>query len=504
MYNTLFMPLPLLLAILTLWILPLIRIVESKFEIWSIKAYFMVIWSLLINISILYNLIFLENNTEIKYYPVKNPSYQTIELIINQKNMLLIFFISIIFTLVMIYSIKYLKWETLLSDRGDYKLYYYILMMVSFIGIQIVIISNDAFTIFVGWELMVLPGYALIAIRPKKEASEAGIKYAIISTIGSIFLLYGITLLYQLTGTFNITMIHDILSKNPGYSSNVLVWQSIAFILIGIGVTAGFIGMHTWAPDVYGAAPSNVGAFISGSFALTSVISIYKLVLYIFDPSIFNYGEILIFGGLCVMTVGNLGALSQLDIRRFLGYSSISQRGYLLFGLGVVADYNNGNLSWINAVYAQAIAFLFLEGILFISFGNILFVYYQKMQTRNINQLKGSANKLHLTAFAIILASLGLSGLPPTFGFVTKFSIIIISATSGINILYFGIFILNSMLSIFYYINFAQKLVLQKPSSELKSMKESNTPLSIKFTMFTLVLFCIILSIKPSVWINAL
>lgn len=505
-----FIPVTLVLSIMTLWILPVIRVISSKFELWSLKAYFMIFWSIVINISIILQLIDLQSHPKgISFHPVDSPDYRSIELIITQQNMSIILLISVLFTLVMIYSLRYLKWETRLHDRGDYKLFFYILMMAAFIGIQIVIISNDAFTLFVGWEMMVVPGYALIALRPKKEASEAGIKYAILSTTGSIFLFYGIVLLYQVFGTFNLTIIkemisHELLVKPDNLVSNTLVWQSIGFILIGIGVTAGFVGMQTWCPDVYGAAPSNIGAFISGSFALTATVAIYKLLIQVFPPESFNISEILLFGGILTMSIGNLGALRQKDIRRFLGYSSISQRGYLLFGLGIISKLGDSMSSSISAVYAQGITFMFLEGLLFICFGNILFLYYPELQTRSVLKLEGSANSLHLTGIAIVLASLGLSGLPPTMGFITKLSLVLIASIAKINPQYFIVFIINSLVSISYYIKFVQKLVMKKPSEGLRSVNPEKLPSSFNLTIFLALIICVILSIKPAFWINLL
>ena len=186
-----------------------------------------------------------------------------------------------------------------------------------------------------------------------------------------------------------------------------------------------------------------------------------------------------------------------------MGYSSIAQRGYLLFGLGIVSMANLPITDTITAVYAQAIAYLILEGVLFITVGNLLYLYFQKMRTRDIRILEGGAKHLRITGFAIVLAGLGLSGIPPTFGFATKISLVIIAGIGDISPAAFGLFVMNSLISIYYYVTFVQRLVMKKPSEELKqNIERESLPITMNLTTFLLILLCILLSLKPDLWIS--
>ena len=497
--NT-FIPPPIIWAIAILWLLPIARWLEAKLDYWKIKSYLSIIWSMTIIASIGWEYYIVEKYGEKHFYPVKNNDYRAIEFIETTTNLSLLFIITSVFLIVTIYSLKYLRWETLLDDEGTYKLYYYFLLYSSLIGAMIVILTNDIFTLFVGWEFMVLPGYALVALRPRAKATEAGIKYAIQSSIGSIFLLYGITTVYEIAGTFNLTLINKALTQR-NMASETITWIAISFILIGIGVTAGFIGMQTWIPDAYGEAPSSVGAFVSGTFALTSVVAIYKLIIETFHPATYNYAALLLWGGILSMTVGNLGAIKQKDIRRFLGYSSIAQRGYLLFGLGIVAHMTTQTQEIIKAVYAQGIAYAILEGGLFLAVGNLLYLYFPPFATRSLKILKGCAKNHTTTAFTIVICSLGLAGIPPTFGFVSKLMLVIAAGLSAIPVTALIIFALNSAISIIYYARYINNLVFTAPSEEIKKVKEK-IPFSMNLSLAIIIIVSLILTIKPQIWLQ--
>jgi len=497
-----FIPPPIILAISMLWLLPIARWLEARLDYWKIKSYLSIIWSLAVLSSIGWEFYIVTQYGEKHFYPVSNPDYRAIEFIENTTNLSIIFVITSVFFVVTIYSLKYLRWETLLDDEGTYKLYYYFLLYSSLVGAMTVILTNDAFTLFVGWEFMVLPGYALVSLRPRAKATEAGIKYAIQSSIGSIFLLFGITVMYEISGTFNLTRINKALIQS-NYPEGTNTWLAISFIIIGIGVTAGFIGMQTWIPDAYGEAPSSVGAFVSGTFALASVVAIYKLIINVFEPSYYSYSSLLLWAGILSMTVGNLGAIKQKDIRRFLGYSSIAQRGYLLFGLGIITYSATQTEELLKAVYAQGIAYAVLEGGLFLAIGNLLYLYFPLFATRSVKILKGSAKNHTTTAFTIVLCSLGLAGIPPTFGFVSKLTLIVAAGISQIPLIAIIMFALNSAISILYYARYINNLVFTAPEEKIKQIK-SEVPFSMNLSLAVIILVSLVLTIKPEIWLQFL
>ena len=499
LYETVFPPTMLVTAV-TLFILPIIRWIEEKTEVWVLKTYTSIIWSIVIWIVTILDFIDVKTSGDKSFYPHLPLTKNTIEFVVNEHNVMLALIIGFLFIAVMFYSTRYLKWETLLDDAGMYKLYYYFLMFACYLGMLTVIYSNDAFTLFVGWELMVLPGYALIASRPRKKASEAAVKYALLSSIGSIFFFYGVATLYEITGELNLTRIQNYLNEHPELATNTSTWQTITFIIIGIGVTAGFVGMQTWAPDVYGEAPSSISAFISGGFALAAVIVFEKLIINTFPPVQYQYADIFLWGGILTMSLGNLGAVYQKDIRRFLGYSSIAQRGYLLFGIGLLAKATDSVKAISQAVYAQAIAYLLLEGVLFLAVGNILYLHWFNVRTRDITILQGSAKPYKMTAITIAVSALGLAGIPPTMGFVSKLSLFLVAGLVNAPYLAVFFFAINSVISVLYYARFIRNLVFTEPSENLLKIKEK-IPVSMNFALFLIITVTIIMTVKPVSWI---
>lgn len=498
----LFFPNSVVLTAMWLLILPLIRIIEDKLNYFDLKGILSILWSLLITAVLGYDFLTMDSQIIIKPDFVTTHPLHAVEFVMNSQLIMIGLLISSLFAAIMFYSWRYLRWETLLDDFGTYKLYYYFLFFAAFLGFQVVLFSNDAFLLFVGWELMVVPGYALVAIRPSKSSAEAGIKYALISSIGSIFMLYGISLMYQITGTFNIPMIAQAIQNNPALVNDLSTWLAISFIIIGVGVTAGFIGFQTWIPDAYGAATSPVGAFVSGTFSTAAMLALAKLLLSTLPSAKFHYSWILIIGGLSTMTVGNLSAIKQFGVRRILGYSSIAQRGYLLFGLGLVAKIAEGTAnSFFNAdnglgiIYLFGISFAYLEGTLFLIVGKVLYVAQTTIKSRDMRDLKGSLIKSPQTSLLMIISALGLAGMPPTFGFVSKILLVLTAGHSGIPNIFIAIFLLNSAVSIVYYLRIIRYLLFTQPEEELDMSK---TPTSVNVAIALVAVVSILLGIFPS------
>jgi multicomponent Na+:H+ antiporter subunit D len=505
MNPTLFFPLPIFLCLVWLLILPLIRIIESKINYWQIKGSISIFWSILITGSIVYELIDIKANGAREI----SPDFQNLDIFhvlsfkLTQQNLMIALIVSFLFFAIMLFSWKYLRWETLLDDYGSYKLYYYFLFFSCLTGFFVVLFANDAFLIFVGWEMMVIPGYGLVSIRPTKRSAEAGIKYAIISSIGSIFILYAVALIYQITGTLNLDEARTRILAINGIETDVSVWLAISFIIIGFGVTAGFAGFQTWIPDAYGEAASPVGAFISGTFTIASLIAYYKLLVYLFPVSIFDYAWLFIVGGLITMSLGNSNAFFQKDYRRILGYSSVSQRGYLLFGIGLVLT-QVGGLSVTESIpsielgfkiiWMFAISFAILEGLLFLIIGKILFMGIID-NSKHESRVKGALMNYPYLSTILILTCIGLAGLPPTIGFASKLSLIILAGMTSIPIIFILIFLINSALSLVYYSRIIQNLVFTKP---YKREEIGKIPSSMNISITLVFIVGLIIGLQPN------
>ncbi len=500
----LFLPLSVLTTAIWLLILPIVMHLEIRFDVFSIKGTLSIVVALVINFVLGYELY--THDADV----ILSPDFagvvpsRLVEFSLTRLNLTTAFFSSVLFTAIIFYSWKYMRWETLLDDNGTYKLYYYFLMFTSFMGFQVIVFSNDAFLLFFGWEMMVVPGYALVAIRPTRHAARASYSYAIISSIGSIFMLYGISMIYQLTGTFNLDIAATMIAS-ADLSRDFSAWFAIVMITIGVGVTAGFIGFQTWIPDAYSAATSPVGGFVSGTFTIAALFAYNNLILRLFSPVVFDYSWLFIVGGLATMTVGNFGAIVQRDVRRILGYSSIGQRGYVLFGFGLVSLATSAGTDLLGltepmvVVIYFTIGFTFLEGNLFLIIGKVLYVAQFEVNSRDIIDLRGSLSNTPHTAMMMILSALGLAGIPPTIGFSTKIMLLFIAGESGVDWWLILLFLLNSIIALIYYSNLLRILLFTKREDPLDM---SISPGTVNTAIFLVSIICILLGLAPNVIIS--
>ncbi|MDD1776442.1 MAG: hypothetical protein LUP94_03705, partial [Candidatus Methanomethylicus sp.] len=317
-----------------------------------------------------------------------------------------------------IYSTKYMS-----VDDGLEKFYSLLLMLVA--GMTGVVLSGDLFTLFVFWELMCVSSYALVAFRKYRwEPIEAGFKYLVMSTIGSLIALYGISLLYGMTGTLNI---HAVMAGMP------MVWTpqgyfALAMIFAGFAVTGAVVPFHSWLPDAHPAAPSPVSALLSGVVIKVGIYAIFRILFTIFNPGLYNFGIILIIFGAISITVANIMVLPQRDIKRFLAFSSITNVGFILLAGGVAAYIMLFHPSSMPVAYMAMAGAIFHvlnhavgKSLLFLASGNFI----HEAKTRDLKELEGIGRKMPYTGVSFSLGLLSLAGVPPLGGFWSKFLIIL-------------------------------------------------------------------------------
>ncbi|MEM3677227.1 MAG: proton-conducting transporter membrane subunit [Candidatus Bathyarchaeia archaeon] len=368
-----------------------------------------------------------------------------------------------------IYSVRYME-----GDTGHE--YYYLLLLTLVAGMVGVAFAGDFFNLFVSWELMCISSYALVSFRKYRwEPIEAGFKYLMMSSLGSLTILYGISLLYGLTGTVNFRLIRVGLDSIAEAGVPSLLYILIALIIVGFGVTASMVPFHTWLPDAHPAAPSPISAMLSGVVIKTGVYGLGRSLFTLFNPVAFDYGTaILIFAAL-TMTVANFVALLQRDIKRLLAYSSIANIGYITAGLGIAA-YALSHYYPVDPGLALKVALLGASGALFHIFNHavgkgLLFLcsgcFVHETGTRDISQLEGVGRRMFLTGTSFTLGLFSLAGVPPLSGFWSKLFIILAGLSiAGDTALYTitAILIFNSVLSAAYYLWLMQRIMLRKPS----------------------------------------
>ncbi|MEM2083830.1 MAG: proton-conducting transporter membrane subunit [Nitrososphaerota archaeon] len=405
--------------------------------------------------------------------------------------------------LVSIYSIKYME-----VDSGLDK--YYSLLLILVAGMIGVAFSNDFFNLYVFWEMMCVASYTLVSFRKYKwEPVEAGFKYLVMSTIGSLISLYGISLLYGLVGSLNFTKLHSAIETiyRNGSAPLSLLYLVICMIIVGFGVTAAMVPLHTWLPDAHPAAPSSISAMLSGVVIKTGVYAMFRSLFTIFQPKIFDFGTFLMLFGVLTITIANFMALMQKDIKRLLAYSSIVNIGYILVGGGIGAyvlthyGLKEASIAGI-AIIGSLLHILnhaISKGLLFLCSG----CFTHEAKTRAISKLEGIGKKMPLSGLSLSIGLFNLAGIPPLSGFWSKLFIILASLSIPENNFMLAIsiiVILNSIFAASYYLWLTQRIMLKKPTEIVEKVHEA--PLSMVFPIIVLAILCILITIKLDLFIK--
>jgi len=416
-------------------------------------------------------------------------------------------FLSYIFALLgffaTLHSLRYMEEDTGLDM-------YYTLLQLMVLGMIGVTYANDLFNLFVFWEIMAISSYVLVAFRKENwEAVEAAFKYLIMSSFGSVTLLFSISLLYGLTGTLNFEGLAKVLAGAPNSPIYYLV---ILLMLVAFGIKAAVVPFHTWLPDAHPAAPSPISAMLSGVVIKVGVYAMARTLFTFFPPSHYDYGVILLLLGFFTMTVANFMALLQEDIKRLLAYSSIVNIGFIATGLGLAAYilYSPGipSIHATNiAVFAALGAFFHLlnhalgKGLLFLSSGSFI----HRRHTRLIKELIGIGRRMPWTGVSFSMGLLSLAGVPPLAGFWGKMIIIwaawqVYQAVGGsIALLAVLFLVFNSVFAAAYYLRLIQLLVVRKGEKEEKGVE---APLSMVIPVVLLALACLVIGLWPGLVID--
>jgi len=294
-----------------------------------------------------------------------------------------------------------------------------------------VVLAGDLFNMYVFLEIAAISSYALVAFGCEAEELEAAFKYLILGTVGSAFILVGVTILYALTGHLNMAKVHELLPVVGQTSPAVLL--AAAALLGGLALKAAMVPFHAWLPDAHPSAPAPISAMLSGVLIKASgVYALARIVFNVLGPSS-EYAAILSVLGVVSMVVGMFLALGQQDFKRLLAYSSISQAGYIVLAFGVAAHLlvTGGDRSIAALCVFGGLFHLFnhaaFKSLLFLSSGSI----EQQAGTRMLKEMGGLTRRMPVTSFCCRIGALSIAGVPPFNGFFSKLIIIIALALAG-------------------------------------------------------------------------
>jgi NADH-quinone oxidoreductase subunit N len=344
---------------------------------------------------------------------------------------------------------------------------YYSLLLLATAGMMFVSLSNDLIILFVGFELVSLPTYILAGFDKKNPRSmEASLKYFIIGALSSAILLFGISFIYGVIGATNLEV---ILSHSVALVRSPIALLGMIFIFVGFGFKMALVPFHMWAPDTYEGAPPVVSAFLSAGSKTVGFVAAFRVFLIALIA--IKLGWYIAFAILAVITmsVGNVIAIAQRSVKRMLAYSSIAHAGYVIIAFVVIAHSTDvaqyalagGILHALSHAIGKAGAFIVTA-----------FVGYMIMRNGGgnsgadtIEDYDGLGKRAPITALLMTILLFSLAGIPPTFGFYTKF-ILFLSAVQG-GLLWLAIIaVLNSALSVYYYAKVVMRIYWSEPKGE--------------------------------------
>ena len=360
----------------------------------------------------------------------------------------IIFLVSTI--LVALISLSYLGRDD--RKQGPY----YLLILLATLGMMLMAAGNELIIVFLGLELMSLSLYVLAGyFRESPASSEAGMKYLLLGAFASAFFLYGIALIYGATGTTSIPGIAEELTSE---SQSPLLLAGTFLLIVGFGFKVAIVPFHQWAPDVYEGAPTTIAAFISAGPKAAGFAAFIRIFMKALPNIQSEWTGVIVLLAMLTMTVGNVIAIAQTNIKRMLAYSSIAHAGYVLIGLAAASD--DGTSS--------AMLYLLVYCVMNIgAFGAVILAKTADGENLMISDYAGLGFRKPLLSGFLTLMLLSLAGFPLTAGFFGKFYIF----KSAIGAELYPLVIvgaINTAISAFYYLRVVVTMYMREPEEELE------------------------------------
>ena len=399
--------LPILAVVVSLAMAPLVLLLRDRVLAWA-ATMLASLWSLAVAIRLAHHV---RESGELRYEVGSWPAPYGIELVVDAFSAIMLLIVSGASTFALLASRPGLDGDV----REDRQYLLYTAWLLALAGLSGIVVSGDAFNIFVFLEISSLATYIMISGGPRRQALSAVFKYLIIGTIGATFYLIGVGLIYMMTGTLNIadmeTRLREVTDLRP-------VLAAAGFITVGLALKAAVFPLHTWLPNAYTFAPHAVTVFIA---ACATKVSLY--VLLRFDFAVFQGnlpGHVLQFTGFIVplgivaVLVASVVAMAETNLKRLLAYSSVAQIGYILLGAGLVSA--TGLTAAILHMFNHALA----KGALFVAAACLA----TRVSSMAIHDFGGAGRRQPLTMAAFVVAGLSLIGIPGTAGFVGKWYLV--------------------------------------------------------------------------------
>lgn len=370
-------------------------------------------------------------------------------------------------------------------------LYYtaYLLLLASMIGISI---TGDAFNVFVFLEISSLSTYALIGMGRDRRALIATYRYLIMGTIGATFILIGIGLMYQLTGTLNMA---DLATKLPAMHDNRVAQVAFAFFILGVSIKVALYPLHYWLPNAYTYAPSISSAFLAGTATKVSMYVLLRFIFSVFGVN-FSFVELQVQHVLMPMAVlgimvGSMAAIYQDDIKKVLAYSSVAQLSYIVLGISIASK--TGLTASVVHIFNHGL----VKSALFLCVAGMVY----SVGSSKLEDLAGAAKRMPWTVAAFAVAGVSLIGIPLTVGFITKWYLILAVIEHGWWPLAM-VLVISSLMAVAYVWRVVDYLWF-KPMSDMVKAHGAKPPRTILIPASILSFTCIYFGIDTGVTMGA-
>ena len=360
-----------------------------------------------------------------------------------------------------------------LASRDMLKGEFFTLTLFATLGILVMCSANNFLIVYLGLELMSLSLYALTALRRDHGvATEAAMKYFVLGALASGFLLYGLSMMYGATGSLDLGEVFQAIAS--GQINKPVLLLGLVFVVAGLGFKLGVVPFHMWVPDVYQGAPTAVTLLIGAAPKLAAFAITIRLLVEGMLELAFDWQQMLLVLAMCSLAVGNLAAIAQSNLKRMLAYSTISQMGFMLLGLGVgVIDGKSGGAG--NA-YSSAMFYLVTYVLTTLgTFGLILFLSRRGFESEEVTDLAGLARRAPWLAGVMTLFMFSLAGVPPLVGFYAKLAILqAMIATNHVGYIWLAVAaVMLSLVAAYYYLRVVKVMYFDAPTSEAPIMRSN-------------------------------
>lgn len=349
--------------------------------------------------------------------------------------------------------ITFLYAKDYLRDRGILKGEFYTLGLFGVLGMMVLISAHNFITIYLGLELLSLSLYAMVALqRDSSRSSEAAMKYFVLGAIASGMLLYGMSMIYGVTGSLDIP---EIANRITADSATVLLAFGLVFMIVGIAFKLGAVPFHMWLPDVYHGAPTAVTLYISSAPKIAAFAMLMRILVDGMGDLVEQWQGILVILSVLSMAIGNIVALAQANIKRMLAYSTISHVGFLLLGALTGKESGYG----ASMFYAVSYVLMSLGG-----FGMVMLMSRKGFEAENIDDYKGLNERSPWYAFMMLILMFSMAGVPPFLGFWSKLAVL--EQVISIDMLWLAIVaVVFSIIGAFYYLRIVKVMYFDKSES---------------------------------------